>query len=73
MNSIHPLNKINNLVPEVDIIGQIADLKEVDYKNMLVLTGLIELLINKGIITRKEVIDKAEQLDADLSFLNQLE
>ncbi|TCS80781.1 hypothetical protein [Tepidibacillus fermentans] len=69
MKSAH----ISKMVPEVDFIGQLADLKEVDYKNMLVLTGLIELLIEKELITRKEVIEKAEQLEADLSFLDVLE
>jgi len=68
LSTIHPVNK-GKIVPEVDLIGQIADLKEVDYKNMLILTSLIELFISKGLITRKEVLDKANQLDADLSFL----
>jgi len=63
---------MNRLPYEVDVIGQIADLKEVDYKNMLVLTGLIELLIEKGVITREEVLDKTNQLETDVLVQNLL-
>lgn len=48
---------------EVDILYQISNLKEIDYKNTLVLTSLVELLIEKGIITRKELINKTKELD----------
>lgn len=42
----------------------VADLKENDYKNMLAVTSLIDLLIQKGIITRDELADRAQHLDA---------
>lgn len=61
------MNRLNGLPAEVDMIAQLADLKEVDYKNTLVLTALVELLVEKGILTRKEVLQKARQLDVDLS------
>ncbi len=48
---------------EVDILYQISNLKEIDYKNTLVLTSLVELLIDKGVITRKELIHKTKELD----------
>jgi hypothetical protein len=48
---------------EVDVLYQIANLKEIDYKNTLIITSLVELLIEKKIITRKELIQKAESLD----------
>ena len=48
---------------EVDILYQISSLKEIDYKNTLVLTSLVELLIDKGVITRKELISKTKELD----------
>jgi hypothetical protein len=48
---------------DVDILYQIANLKETDYKNTLILTSLVELLIEKRVITRKELIDKAAYLD----------
>ncbi|PWK16530.1 hypothetical protein [Tumebacillus permanentifrigoris] len=61
------MNRLTGL-SEVDMIAQLADLKEVDYKNTLVLTALVELLVDKGILTRQEVIQKARQLDTDLSL-----
>lgn len=48
---------------EVDVLYQISKLKDIDYKNTLVLTSLVELLIEKGIITRKELINKTNELD----------
>lgn len=46
-----------------DIIGQLADLKEIDYKNTLAITCVIELLIEKGLLNRHEVAEKAEFLE----------
>lgn len=48
---------------EVDILYQIANLKEIDYKNTLMLTSLLELLIDKNIITRKEILEKTKEMD----------
>lgn len=48
---------------EVDILYQISNLKEMDYKNTLAITSLIELLIEKNIITRAELLKKAQDLD----------
>ncbi|HLO01513.1 MAG TPA: hypothetical protein VK191_00160 [Symbiobacteriaceae bacterium] len=42
----------------------VADLKENDYKSMLAVTSLIDLLIQKGIITREELAARAQHLDA---------
>lgn len=47
----------------IDIYGQLADLKEIDYKNSLVITALIEILVEKGLIERTQVIEKAQELD----------
>lgn len=47
----------------VDIINEIADLKEVEYKNTLALVSVIELLIEKKIITRRDISKKADFLD----------
>lgn len=43
--------------------AQIADLKEVDYRNTLAVAALIELLVEKGILTREELAEKAGALD----------
>ena len=50
------MNKLN-------MIGQIADLKEIDYKNTLAITSIIELLIEKGVLERHEVAAKAQDLE----------
>lgn len=47
----------------LDMIGQIADLKEIDYKNTLAITSIIELLIEKGILDKREVAEKAQFLE----------
>lgn len=48
---------------KLDMISQIADLKEIDYKNTLAITSIIELLIEKGILNRTEVAVKAQALE----------
>lgn len=47
----------------IDIIGEIADLKEIEYKNTLAIVSVIELLIEKKIITRRDISKKADFLD----------
>ncbi|MGI6091555.1 MAG: hypothetical protein GX348_00355 [Veillonellaceae bacterium] len=49
----------------LDIVGQIADMKEVDCKNTMAIAVLIELLIEKGYFTRQEFAHKASQLEND--------
>lgn len=48
---------------KLDVISQIADLKEVDYRNTLAITSIIELLIDKGILERNEIASKAYILE----------
>jgi hypothetical protein len=59
---------------KADIIGEIADLKDIDYKNTLAIVSLIELLIEKKILTKKDIAQKAQYLDGltieQLKFLN---
>lgn len=50
---------MNNL----DIIGQLGDLKEIDYRNTLAIATLIELLTEKGVITLREFSEKSYHLD----------
>lgn len=49
---------------KLDVVGQIADLKEIDYKNTLAIASIIELLIEKGIISRNDIAKKALQLES---------
>lgn len=48
---------------QLDIISCISEMKIINYKNMLAMTSLIELLIEKGIIEKQEFAQKAEKLD----------
>jgi hypothetical protein len=48
---------------KLDMISQLADLKEIDYKNTLAITSIIELLIEKGVLDRFEVAEKARLLE----------
>jgi hypothetical protein len=48
---------------KLDIIGEIADLKEIDYKNTLAIISVIELLIEKKIISKHDITKKAQFLD----------
>jgi hypothetical protein len=62
------MKRIPKMPSEVDLFAQLADLKEVDYKNTLVITAVVELLVEKGILERRDVIQKTKQLDHNLSL-----
>lgn len=47
----------------LEIVGQIADLKDVDYKNTLAIAVLVELLVTKEVFTREEFAAKAKELE----------
>ena len=48
----------------IDIIAQLSDMKEIDYRNTLAIASIIEVLIDKGIIDRNDIARKARQLDS---------
>jgi hypothetical protein len=48
---------------EVNMMASLADLKEVDYKNTLLLTALIDLLLEKDVLTQMDLAKKIQQLD----------
>ncbi|MFZ5824193.1 MAG: hypothetical protein ACOY94_07695 [Bacillota bacterium] len=48
----------------INLYATLADMKDVDYKNTLAITALIDLLIEKGLITREEMAARAQRLDA---------
>jgi len=64
------MENLSKLSQEVNILAQLADMKEIDYKNMLIITALIELLIEKGVMSRQEILMKAQALDADMSLFS---
>ncbi len=45
-----------------------ADMKEATYYNALLISALIDLLVEKGVVTRQEVSETANMLDQELSF-----
>lgn len=53
---------------KLDIIAQLGDIKEVEYRNTLAITSIIELLLEKDIINKEDISKKAEELDR-LAFL----
>ncbi|RNB83404.1 hypothetical protein EDM56_22330 [Brevibacillus fluminis] len=52
---------------EVNVLAKLADLQETEYHNTVLLHGIIELLIQKGVLTREELLAKARQIDTQLS------
>ena len=48
---------------EVHMIGKLADLKEEHYKQMLIISAMTELLIEKGILSTEELQARATLLD----------
>lgn len=48
----------------IKLFATIGDMKDVAYKNTLGLTALIDLLVEKGIITKAELAARAQLLDA---------
>jgi hypothetical protein len=58
------LNRMRPHLSEVDLIGKLADLKEEHYRNTLVISAIIELLVDKGIVSIQEIEAKAIELDA---------
>ena len=47
---------------KINLYAQLGDLKDVDYRNSLAITALIELLIEKGVILRGDFTAKARSL-----------
>ncbi len=48
---------------KIEIYAQLGDLKEVDYNTLLAVAALIELLMEKGLISAGELARKARSLE----------
>ncbi|TMV48001.1 nitrile hydratase subunit beta [Paenibacillus mesophilus] len=57
------MNRIHSHMQEVNWIAKLADLKEDHYRNTLLVTTLMDLLIEKGILTRGEIETRMTELD----------
>jgi hypothetical protein len=49
---------------EVNMIAKLADLKEEHYRNSLLLSAMMELLIDKGLLHRQDIETKMLELDS---------
>ncbi|USB33231.1 hypothetical protein [Paenibacillus sp. YPG26] len=58
------MNPLSSPMNEVNVIAKLADLKDEHYQTVLALSVAIELLIEKGILSREEITRKAAELDA---------
>lgn len=52
--------------PFLDLAARISDLKEDNYRQLLALSTLIELLVEKGIVTPDEIRLKASVIEAEI-------
>lgn len=57
------MNRVRTHLQEVNMIGKLADLKEEHYRNTLLVTALMDLLIEKGVMTRDELEAKIAEVD----------
>jgi hypothetical protein len=57
------MNRIHPHLQEVNLIAKLADLKDNHYQQSLLLTALIEVLTDKGILTTQELSGKMQELD----------
>ena len=53
----------------VQLAAKLSDLKDDHYRTVLTLSAMLELFIDKGIITREELSAKSDALDSQLEFL----
>lgn len=51
---------------EMNIAAQLADMKEVDYHNTLLISTLVELLVEKQIVNRDEILSVMRELDEEM-------
>ena len=50
----------------LDLASQVSDMKHDHYKQLLAISTLIELLVEKGLLTPDEIREKAEQMETEL-------
>lgn len=54
---------------QVNAIAQIADLKEANYRNTLALSALLEILVEKGVLTPDDFHRKAAGMEQEDTVL----
>ncbi|WP_414859305.1 hypothetical protein [Paenibacillus haidiansis] len=48
---------------EIHLLAKLADMKEEHYRQLVTLSAIMELLVEKGLLTRSEIERKAAELD----------
>jgi hypothetical protein len=61
------MNRIRSHLDEVNLIAKLADLKEEHYRNTLLVTALMDLLIEKGVLSRSEIEARMAAVDQIMS------
>ena len=54
---------------QVNLTAHLADLKDNHYRTLLTLSAMLELLVEKGLISREELEQKAAHMDQELDSL----
>jgi len=62
-------SKITHAWDHIQLAAKVADLKDEHYRTLLTLSAMLELLVDKGLLTREELTRKAEELDTELDSL----
>jgi|HigsolmetaAR203D_1030402.scaffolds.fasta_scaffold57791_2 hypothetical protein len=57
------MNRLHSPMMEVNMVAKLADLKAEHYRNTLLLTAMMDLMIEKGLISREELEKKMADLD----------
>ncbi|NGQ96110.1 hypothetical protein G3578_13170 [Brevibacillus sp. SYP-B805] len=57
---------------EVNLIAKLADLQEIACQNTVVLHAIMELLIQKGVMSKDELLSRARAIDADINHRMEL-
>lgn len=53
-----------NAWDQIAVMGKLGDLSDMQYRTLLALSAMLELLVDKGILSREELEQKAAQLEA---------
>ena len=51
----------------LDLASRMGDMKDDQYRQLLALSTLIELLVDKGLLTPEEIRDKSLHMEAELN------
>lgn len=57
------MERTNISMDIVHMMAKLGDMKDEHYRNTLAISTIIELLVDKGILTREELAAKADELD----------